>query len=196
MNVKNKKIMIISILLVTILACSLGGYTYAKYKTAIKGGGQVDVAKWAFKVNESSEQIETIRLEQTVDQSLVANGKIAPGTEGEFTFVIDGTGAEVGIDYEIRFSNEKNKPTNLVFMYENYKVTSLTDFANAIQGNIPADAEQKTKEITIQWIWEYESGEGNEVTGNDQIDTQEGIANLDYTFDVVVTGTQTPLVQQ
>ena len=47
--------------------------------------------------------------------------------------------------------------------------------------------------IQILWRWEYETGTDTEIEANDIIDTQEGIADLDYTFDVVVTGTQSQI---
>ena len=55
--------------------------------------------------------------------------------------------------------------------------------------------EEKVKEITIEWRWEYETGTEEEIEENDKIDTQNGIDALNYTFDVIVTGTQMPLVE-
>ena len=47
------------------------------------------------------------------------------------------------------------------------------------------------KEIIVKWEWPYETGENADaITFNDKKDTQDAIADLDYTFDVVVTGTQ------
>ena len=193
MNQTNKKIILISVLILTILACGLGGYTYAKYRTSIKGIGNVEVAKWSFKLNDNSEQIETIKLEDTVDKSLLINGKIAPGTSGQFTLIIDGTETEVGINYDIKFNNEKNKPTNLIFIYDGQTYNSLSKLNSILIGDIYADEENKTREITIKWEWAYETGTDGEKEANDKIDTQEGQNALTYTFDVVVTGTQIPL---
>ena len=189
---KSKKIILILTLLLVVLTLGIGGYTYAKYRTSIRGGGQVDVAKWSFKVNGDSEDLETIQLFETIDESKLVNGKIAPGTSGEFTINIDGTGTEVGIDYHIKFENEQNKPTNLVYYYENQKYNSLSEIGPAVNGTIFADDEDKIRDITIQWEWQYQTGDVDEIDTNDAIDTQEGIANLDYTFDVIVTGTQVP----
>lgn len=182
-------------MLLVVLALGVGGYTYAKYRTALKGGGQIDVAKWSFKVNDNSKQIETIKLMQTVDERLLANGKVAPGTGGEFTINIDGTGTETGINYEVEFQNEQNKPTNLIFIYEGQEFNTLSEVGTKIIGNIPANATDKTKKITIVWQWKYETGTGAEIDSNDEIDTREGIEDLNYTFDVVVTGTQVPVEQ-
>lgn len=191
---KSKKIIIILSVLLVVIAISIGGYTYAKYKTSIKGKGELDVAKWSFIVNENSEQIETIKLTDTVDEKLLTNGKVAPGTGGEFSINIDGSGTEVGINYEVKFINEKNKPTNLIYTYEGKEYKTLGEISEVIKGNINANETNKTKEITIGWEWKYETGTEVEIANNDKIDTQEGIANLNYTFDVIVTGVQAPIV--
>ena len=193
MKKKSKKLIgLLGIALIVLTLC-VGGYTYAKYRTEAKGGGQVDIAKWSFKVDESSQKIETINLSDTVDETLLVNGKVAPGTKGEFTIDIDGTGTEVGINYDVNFANEINKPTNLVYTYNGEKFSSLAKVAEKLKGSILANDEVKTKTLTIGWQWDYETGEeSTEINKNDVIDTQEGIANLDYTFDVIVTGTQMP----
>ncbi len=191
---KSKKIIIILSLLLAVIAISIGGYTYAKYKTSVKGKGELDIAKWSFIVNNNSEQIETIKLTDTVDEKLLANGKVAPGTGGEFTINIDGSGTEVGINYEVKFTNERNKPTNLIFTYEGKQYRNLEEISEVIKGNINANEINKTKEFTIGWEWKYETGTQAEIVNNDKIDTQEGISNLDYTFDVTVTGVQAPIV--
>ena len=55
MKKKSKKLTILLCALLALLAISVGGYTYAKYTTSITGGGQVDIAKWSFKVDNNSE---------------------------------------------------------------------------------------------------------------------------------------------
>lgn len=189
MRKKSKKIIILLSILILMLAIGTGGYTYAKYRTAVKGGGQADIAKWAFTVGKNSEEIKNITLSNTVEKDTLINGKIAPGTSGEFFINIDGTGSEVGIDYEVKFSNETNKPTNIIFSYGGKEYKSLSEITD-IKGKIGVDTEVKTRKIQILWRWEYQTGSDNEITKNDEIDTQEGIANLDYSFDVIVTGTQ------
>lgn len=194
MKKKSKKLIMLLSLALVVLTFGVGGYTYAKYTTSVKGGGQLDVARWSFSVNESSQKIETIKLSDTVDGTLLVNGKVAPGTKGEFTINVDGTGTEVGINYEVKFANETNKPTNLVFTYNNEKFKTLEEVAKKLTGSILANDTQKTKEFTINWQWDYETGTNTtEIAKNDVIDTQEGIQNLDYTFDVIVTGTQMPI---
>ena len=50
-----KKIIIIMILVVALCALLLGGITFSKYITEVKGVGTASVAKWDFKVNGTEE---------------------------------------------------------------------------------------------------------------------------------------------
>ena len=189
MRKKSKKVIMLLCALLLLVAVGTGSYTYAKYRTAVTGGGHADIAKWSFTAGNESETIENIQLVNTIEKDTLVNGKIAPGTSGQFFINIDGTGSEVGIDYEVKFSNEKNKPTNITFSYGGNTYKSLSEITN-MKGTIGVDETTKTRRIQVLWTWEYETGTGDEVTANDVIDTQEGIADLDYSFDVTVTGTQ------
>lgn len=190
MNQKNKKLIIVLVLILTILATGLGNYTYAKYRSKVTGEGQLEVAKWSFKVNGNSEQMETIKLKDTVNESVLAKGKVAPGTNGEFTLSIDASEAEVGINYQIEFRDEKNKPDNLVFIYGGQTYNNLQEINGKLKGDILQSDVNKVRKVTIQWEWSYETGFGEEIELNDQKDTQNGIEMLNYTFSVIVTGTQ------
>lgn len=93
------------------------------------------------------------------------------------------------MDYEVKFINEQNKPNNITFTYGVTKSNSLSDI-NTITGHIAHDEPQKRR-ILIDWVWEYETGtKPDEITQNDTIDTQNGITLSEYTFDIVVTATQ------
>lgn len=51
--------------------------------------------------------------------------------------------------------------------------------------------QEKTKTITVGWKWDYETGSTKEeIEKNNKIDTEEAKYINDYTFDIVVTGTQ------
>lgn len=189
MKEKTKKLIILLCILLLLIGLGTGGYTYAKYKTTEKGGGQADIAKWSFKVGTEEEQIQNIKLANTVNKNTLVDGKIAPGTSGDFFINLDATGSEVGVDYEVKFTNEQNKPSNITFLYSGQKYNSLSEIT-AIKGKIGVDEEHKSRRIQILWTWEYETGTGEEINKNDVLDTQEGIADLDYSFDVSVIGTQ------
>jgi len=90
----------------------------------------------------------------------------------------------------VEFANETNKPTNLTFTYNGVEFHSLSEIGT-IKGSISHKSETRTKDIVIFWNWKYENGKNpQEVSENDMIDTQEANNLLEYTFDIIVTGTQ------
>lgn len=188
---KTKKIILLIIAVAVILLSFVGGHSYAKYMSRVEGKGTADIANWNFKVNESEQQIQTISLKSTINNKTVSNNQIAPGTEGQFEIKLDATGSEVGIDYFIKFENETQKPTNLKFSYNGKIYNSLTELQQDLPGTINANEQNKIKTIQIGWNWKYETGTtAQEISANDAIDTQNAKQMSNYTFDVLVSGTQ------
>ena len=187
---KNKKI--IKILCAVLLLMSLGmtGYTYAKYVTQEKGNGSADIATWSFRIEQDeNEDVKTIRLADTSNKETLLNGKIAPGTSGQFYLKINAVGSEVAVDYKVTFGNENNKPDNIIFKYDGKTYSSLSEI-DAIQGTMGL-TDYKSQLIKVEWEWPYETGSAvNGIASGDKVDTQNGQDNLDYTFDVIATGTQ------
>lgn len=183
----------LSIAVVGIIGVSGILLTNSKYTTTIEGKAETNIAKWVFEVsaNDSyseSDTIESINLAETCTPGTLVDGNIAPGTEGSFDIVIDTTGAEVGIDYTISFSNlPTNFPKNLVFSVDNQKY----DLATGFTGNIAANAEEKQVTKTVSWKWLYEAENEADIASEDVEDTEDGVtASKDLTFDITVTGTQ------
>ena len=188
---KSKKIILAIAVLLCILLAFIGGQAYAKYITEIKWKGISEVATWCFKVNDQKEHIQEIKLASTYNNETLVNNKIAPGTSGNFNIIVDATGSEVGIKYNIVFSDEANKPTNLKFIYEDQEYDSIQELENNLSGVINANEENKTKTLNIGWKWDYETGqEEEEIAANDLIDTKDAEKLQNYTFKVSVTGTQ------
>ena len=186
-----KKAVIIIAILVAIVLSFIGGQTYSKYVTEVRGDGTAQIATWDFKVNGQKEEVQTISLGSTYDSSTLVNGKIAPGTEGNFQIKVDATGSDVGIDYKIKFSDETTKPANLKFYYQEVEYNSVLELGDALSGTINADDENKSKTFDIKWKWNYETGSNpTEIASNDKIDTQNAQEITNYEFDVIVSGTQ------
>lgn len=186
-----KKAVIIIAILVAIILSFVGGQTYSKYVTEVRGDGTAQIATWDFKVNGQKEEVQTISLGSTYDSSTLVNGKIAPGTEGNFQIKVDATGSDVGIDYKIKFADETTKPTNLKFYYQEVEYDSVLELGDALSGTINADDENKSKTFDIKWKWNYETGSNpTEVASNDKIDTQNAQEITNYEFNVIVSGTQ------
>lgn len=188
---KSKKIILILAILIAIVLSFIGGQTFSKYIAEVRGEGVAEVARWSFKVNGQDEEVQTINLASTCDNETLVDNKIAPGTEGTFKIVVDGTGSDVGINYTIKFENESTKPQNLKFIYNEKEYNSITELQEDLKGTINANDQEKTKTLNINWKWAYETGENaEEIATNDKIDTQNAKDIANYTFNVIVSGTQ------
>ena len=188
---KKKKVIIVSSILIIMLLAFIGGQAYAKYISQVRGNGIAEIATWSFKVNGQKEQVQEIKLVSTYNSETLVNNKIAPGTSGSFNIIVDATGSEVGIKYNIKFAEESNKPQNLKFVYGGKEYDSIKQLGDELSGTIEANEEDKTRTINVQWKWNYETGSSAEqINANDIIDTNDAISIANYTFQVIVTGTQ------
>ena len=186
-----KKILIILAIISAIIVSFIGGQSFAKYISEVKGHGVAEVASWSFKVNGQEEQTQTIQLTSTYDSKTLVNNKIAPGTKGSFNIIIDANGSDVGINYTVKIANEQNKPNNLKFIYEDVEYNTITELEKVLSGTINADDKNKERTLTIDWMWKYETGSNaTQIAENDAIDTNDGKTITDYTFDVIVSGVQ------
>ena len=186
-----KKVLIALAILTVILLAFIGGQAYAKYVSEVRGEGIAEVATWSFKVNGQDEQVESINLASTCNNETLVDNKIAPGTSGSFNILVDATGSEVGINYNITFTEEENKPQNLKFEYNDTEYNSIKDLEDDLSGTINANDENKTRTLNVKWKWDYETGsDPEEILSNDLIDTEDAKRIPNYTFDVVITGTQ------
>lgn len=188
---KKKKAVIALCILVVMLIAFIGGQAYAKYISQVRGNGIAEIATWSFKVNGEKEQVQEIRLASTCNNQTLVNNKIAPGTSGSFNIKIDATGSDVGINYNITFAQEENKPQNLKFVYGGIEYSSIKELEGKLSGMIEANERDKTRTINVRWQWDYETGrDPSQINENDIVDTKDATNVANYTFQVIVTGTQ------
>lgn len=190
---KSKKKIILFVLLLLLLAfvLLLVGGSYSRYLTQVEGKGVIQIAKWAFLVNGQTATITNLNLANTYHSDTLVENRIAPGTNGSFDIIIDTTGSEVGIDYEVKFTNEQSKPQNLQFSYDGHKANTIKELEEFLKGTVEANSKEKIKTMTIEWNWPYETGNvPNEKILADTKDTQDGKALQQYQFDITITGTQ------
>ena len=190
MKKKKMALLVICVLLAIILSFMIGK-TFSKYISEVKGTGTAEIANWVFKVNGKEDVVQNVNLLSTFNNDTLINNKVAPGTSGSFNIVVDATGSEVGVDYVIQFLNESEKPQNLIFIYDDKQYATIQELEKDLSGTINANDENKTRIVTINWEWQYETGENeNEIHQNDIIDTNNAKQLENYTFDIYVTGTQ------
>lgn len=190
MPLNKKRAIGMLIILSLILFIFLAGYTFAKYYTVVDGGGKVGIAKWSFVARDNNNDITNISLQDTANEVSLVQGKIAPGTHGSFDIIIDATGSEVGVDYDVNVVSETNIPTNMKFKQRdsNNSYSSLKELADTeLNGTINLAEGNKVKTITVEWEWPYETENG------DNADMVNGTAAGNYQFGLQIIGSQSKL---
>lgn len=109
-NNSRKKSAILVVLLL-LLVVVIGGYTYSRYQSEGKVSNTADIAAWKVQISSHDlSEYKSLPMEAALTVNTnenVAEGKLAPGTTGTYKLVIDPTGSEVAIDYEIKADSLK-----------------------------------------------------------------------------------------
>lgn len=106
---KSKVRDIIVALIILVIALFFIAGTYARYSSTGSGTGNVQVAKWAVKINDAditTTNTFTINFVEVANNNIV-DGKIAPDGRLYADFEIDPTGSEVALDYEFALGQIK-----------------------------------------------------------------------------------------
>lgn len=180
------KTLIVLLLVIILLATSLGLFAWAKYVTSLKETAVVDVAKWNFDLTLRAGERTVTSPTQTLDLATttyqnIAEGKIAPGTSGEFDVVINTKGTEVSMLYTVTIGIT-DCPRNITFSRQ--KGTDASTLAEVSAGGTDSYtrtitfSEFLTKENAsgefvekIKWNWPYEGTVNESATTYDTWDT-------------------------
>ena len=191
------------VLLVTMVSLTLVSGTYAKYTSSISGTDTVQVAKWDIKAGKSGEETSitgggtvSFDLFNTINdtgnaaaETDVTTGKIAPGTEGSFSFNIKNDSevtAIYGLTYEL--TNAGNVPLEFSIDDGHTWVASLTGLNNAV-----SDANKiaigYSKLVTVRWRWAFTGAASSNYTETqtELSDTTIGIAAPSVTVSATLT---------
>ena len=184
---KNKMMRIASVLLVAVLlsTCAISG-TYAKYISSAVGSDKATVAKWDVKIGDTPiSNTFTFGLFDTINDTLdsndekdVADGKIAPGTEGEFKIKLN-TASEVTSTYKIDYNVTKNG-IPVKFSVDG-GTTWTDDLADVPKTTLAMGAQQV--EITVMWQWVFEA----EAPNTNEADTALGTNPQDIIVEAIIT---------
>lgn len=121
---------------------------------------------------------KSINLIDSYNKSTVVNEKIAPGTTGNFSIIINNN---TNYDYKYKFTfNENNlKPEGLYFKFKGSKYYNIKDLISKLNGSLKA---HKKTNLEIEWCWDYQ--------GDDIKDTLDGTLALDYSFEISLVSTK------
>ncbi len=188
---------------ITIVSIAIGLFAWSKYTATQNGHASVDIAKWNFDLKlRQGKQGATATAGPidlaTTSYTHVADGKIAPGTSGEFEIIVNTQGTEVSLTYDTTISIA-NCPRNMVF-YK--KGPGESEFTQISAGGVDtynrvlnfgkyvpvADAQNGNFVETIKWDWPYTGTVDNSATKYDEWDTQD--QGKTVTMDILTIGTE------
>lgn len=196
MNRQQQAILVSTITLI-LMILGITSCIFIRYIFASEENSEIN-----FKVNDWSqfetERFSLISIGRGVNKE---NGKIAPGSNGEFDIVIDATDNLNELKYKVDIKEYGNKPDNLIFaVKKNGKLTTNTysSLKELSEKELNGFIFNKVEIFTIVWCWKYETGENLEIiTDEDEKDTLAGSGKIagkenvfDYSFSLKVIGTK------
>lgn len=140
---------------------------------------------YSFKIDYKNMNFQSINLSETIDEEKSLYKKIAPGTKGNFSILLD---SNQNLKYKIEFNSINEKPRNLNFIaLKNGQIlgekNKLEDLSELLTGYI--NKNEKIN-ITIKWYWNFESEQNQENT--DFQDTKDSENIKKYQFKVCALG--------
>ena len=193
---------IIILLAIIMVSSSLGLYAWAKYQTSSQGTATAQIAKWYFnlKTGEYTQNgPQLLSLTRTDNCEHVAEGKLAPGTSGVLPIIVDTTGTEVDLVYDVTITIN-NCPQNLVCTPQTPSSTTQTITGEGTAQNprvrtirikkyVPCTTQNANRQHdeTITWNWPYETGSGAELITNDEIDTTDAGKQVEVSISAIGT---------
>ena len=170
-------------LLLALLLLSTISDVYARYSSAMSGSGNIELAKWSFKVNESQEG-ESFSIDiKTTDETQT---KISPESTGTLTLTIENASnvpAQYTVELNEKFMNTQIE-TDTIRIYPHDTYQTMIDMKNnVLKGKLN---ESETKVITLYWKW----------VPNAEVD-QIIAENYDgFTITAIVRGEQTTISEK
>lgn len=176
----NKKLLVVAVLLLLI---TVSFTTYAIYKSSAEGDSTIQTAAWVVKVGTTdivANNTFTVDSINWGNSTVGKNGKIAPGDTGTVNIVLDATGSEVDVDYEISFGD-------FATTVNNSKLTAKAASGSSLTGTIAYSTATNAMKVTIPIEVEWEA-----IDTAAQNTTDIATAAKSLTLPVTVTAKQNP----
>lgn len=178
-----RKLWLIVLFSFLLLLISVGS-AYGLFETNAAGVGNLPIAKWVIKLNDvdlSSTIEESINANNFnyTDNSNIQDGYIAPGRMGYYDLVLDPTGCEVALIFDITFNlDELELPDNITVTVTNENMSELTrtgeyTYSGIISLDDINEGDNITLHLVINWL---------ETGMNDESDTVYAL-NRDKTIE-------------
>ena len=191
MKKNTRKIVIVLLVAVVAVGTYFVSGTYAKYTTSLSGNDTATVAKWAWDFNETAvtsnqntisfNLFDTIKDTNGSAEGDVAANKIAPGTNGSFSFNLQNK-SEVNAEYSLAVTETRGSAVtnaNIEYSLDNSSWTSdLTALLNASNQTLLMNSNKVEKTVYWRWAYQVQESGSNPATyaTQDNADTLVGFA--------------------
>lgn len=165
-------VLIISFLLLATLLMS----SYAVFETNVHGPVEMDLANWQILVNSTdisggsqSFNVEQVNWDRV---SYVVDGKAAPGLGAYFEIIIDPTGTDVAVGYELNFDMDSlsNDYIYITSVTSNGEPMDVLD--NTFIGNISLEDVQTGSEDVVRVEIFWENNESNDLVDSNFVNQE------------------------
>lgn len=139
--------------------------TYSRYVTSATGTAKLEIAKWNITVNDltvkNNSDLSSVITPTFPGTTHIAEGIIAPTSEGYFELNMDYTNVDVSFDYEISITpNANSSVKDLVptgYSINDGEIINITN-NSTITGTILKNDTTRQQSLCIYIKWDDESG--------------------------------------
>lgn len=177
MKKKKLKKIIIIMLLIGCLIYLKSKVTYTSYESKVEATVDSKIAKWNILVNDTlitSDTPKDIMIDK-IDWSTnhTRDGKVAPGSTGVLSLIIDPKTTDVAIEYELKIIDKKIDPTKILTVtYISTNNYNLTQIGDTYSATFPLkDIKAGKKEVITIFLKWIEESEITEATPEDNVST-------------------------
>jgi hypothetical protein len=172
-------------LIIAILSLYIITDVYARYSSTLYGSGNLEIASWSFKVNDSKEGEQFILNIKTTDNIT----KISPNATGTMYITVKNE-SDVNAKYTISLKEtmmDTQEESNAIQLYldDSYSEESKIDIKNqSITGKLDTSS-HSTKTVTLYWKW----------IENTKIDQTIAEKYKGFTFEATIVGEETEIAE-
>lgn len=161
--------------------------TYGKYLTSVDEQTDIKIARWKIMVNgndiRNNSTTATTITPYFIDNDNIEDNVIAPGAEGYFDLIIDGTGADVSFQYDINTSVSMDSSVRDIIItgYSTNDGEKINTTENGISNIVPIT--EKEKIITVRVYIKWDDSESSTMSNEeDTLATMSNGAKLDVSL--------------
>lgn len=161
MDIKTKIMLYLGVLILGIASIYIIKETYAVYETNTTGTADFSIGSWVINLNNidiSSGQTVSFSINNFnySDSSHIANGVIAPGRSGYFDLILDPSGTDVSVRYDITLNMEQEYEDNITYYVTATDGTTIQTGPNTYSGIIDLasidDGDTARLRIVVEWV--------------------------------------------